>query len=378
MKSKRIYIPLLLVLTILVSVLGIWLLFNSGLRMETVSSIEVECGESITAYELVEKINRHDDIELTLAGKGSLTDDNRCISFEQAGSYTVLIKAKTSAHYVESQTTVRVRDNDPPAISAKDFTIVVGDTPDYLAHVSAKDKQDGDISQNIRIDSSKIKLDTPGRYEVGYSVNDQGGNISTTTGWLTIRRAPASAITLSDSNLWLCVNEFEQMEAYVEPEDWDGKLEWSSSDPEICSVVDGFLYARDVGTVTITAQADGVTEECTVYCEYPEITTVWLNQRLLELDERQTAKLSCKTYPSNWGGDVEWSSSDPSIATVEDGLVTWKRRGSCTITVYADGVSDSCSVTCGGKTITDNLFDIFGGGFFGGHHDTLGLDVSPD
>lgn len=348
-------------MVILMTVCGVglcvWMLFTSGIRMETVELYELDCGESVTAYDLVTKINRRKDVELTLAGKGSLSEKDQCMTFEKPGTYTVLLKARTNAHYTETEVQVRVRDTDPPQLECEDFTIVVGEAPDYLAHVKAWDQQDGDLAQSVKIDSSKITLDLPGSYEVSYSVSDQGGNRVEEKAWLTIRQAPASEVYLSETELWLCVNEFAQLRAYVEPENWDGTVEWSSDDSQICTVVDGFVYCRGTGTCVITAKADDKTEECVVHCTSAEVSTIWLNQRIMELGENQTARLKWVAYPSNWHGDVAWTSSDPSVATVEDGLVTWQGRGTCTITVYGGGVSDSCSVTCAGKTLQESIFE---------------------
>lgn len=44
--------------------------------------------------------------------------------------------------------------------------------------------------------------------------------------------------------------------------------------------------------------------------------------------------------------DIYWKSSNTSIATVENGLITGKAKGNCTITAYADGgAAATCSVT---------------------------------
>lgn len=48
--------------------------------------------------------------------------------------------------------------------------------------------------------------------------------------------------------------------------------------------------------------------------------------------------------------DIRWKTSNTSIATVDNGVVTGLSKGSCTITAYADGgASATCSVTVTGK-----------------------------
>lgn len=363
MNKKKICLTAAALVAVGALVLCVYLIWSSGLRMETLESIELSCGETVTAYELVKQISRHEGVELSLEGKGTLTENNRCISFPQAGDYTVTVKASVGASSVSVKTLVHVLDTDPPQLICDDFAVVLGEAPDYLAHVEAWDEQDGNLTNSIKIDSSQIQLDKVGRYEVTYSVTDLGGNTTTDTAMLTIKPAPASDISLSEGIFWLAVNEYEQLSASVLPLDWEGEIVWSTSDPSVCVVNDGLVYCKGVGSCTITATADEISASCTVYGEYPSASTLWLNQSTMELDKGQICKLTVRSYPSNWGGSVTWRSSDPSVASVdEQGLVTWQGRGECTITVSAEGgASDSCTVTCIGKTWQDSIWEWFGG-----------------
>jgi uncharacterized protein YjdB len=131
-------------------------------------------------------------------------------------------------------------------------------------------------------------------------------------------------------------------------------------------VNDGLITWTGVGDCVITAQADDVTAECVVYCEPVRASDVWISKHTMKLKDGESQTLTVtQTLPSNWSGDVSWSSSNPAVATVEDGVVTWVGGGTCTITATADSVSDSCTVTCEART---TLIDIIGG-WFGGQKD---------
>lgn len=58
-----------------------------------------------------------------------------------------------------------------------------------------------------------------------------------------------------------------------------------------------------------------------------------------------TATLTPVVTPSNTTDAITWASSDTSVATVENGVVTAYRPGSATITVTCGEQSDTCAVT---------------------------------
>ena len=56
-------------------------------------------------------------------------------------------------------------------------------------------------------------------------------------------------------------------------------------------------------------------------------------------------QLDVIVYPTNTNSEVIWTSSDPSVATVDEtGLVTCVGAGYCTITAQAGEISDVCEV----------------------------------
>lgn len=66
--------------------------------------------------------------------------------------------------------------NTPPTITgATDKTIHVGDKFDELEGVSASDKEDGDLTDVIRIDGFSVDTSRPGKYTLIYAVTDSGG-----------------------------------------------------------------------------------------------------------------------------------------------------------------------------------------------------------
>lgn len=93
-------------------------------------------------------------------------------------------------------------DTEAPLINAKDLMIVTGDTPDYLEGVSAIDNLDGDLTENIRVDSSHVIVDQAGTYPVIYTVTDAAGNVGIRECVITVtqkKTKAASAAPKQDS-----------------------------------------------------------------------------------------------------------------------------------------------------------------------------------
>lgn len=75
-----------------------------------------------------------------------------------------------------------------------------------------------------------------------------------------------------------------------------------------------------------------------------------LDQTAATIHQGGTLQLTAATDPVNWIGQIIWSTSDPAVATVDqNGEVTYVGDGDCVITASANGVTATCTVTCGGE-----------------------------
>ena len=78
----------------------------------------------------------------------------------------------------------------------------------------------------------------------------------------------------------------------------------------------------------------------TVHC-----TGITLDKETLSLHEAATYTLTATASPAGCTDEIEWSSSDSSVATVEDGVVTGVAEGTATITATCGNYSASCTVS---------------------------------
>ena len=170
---------------------------------------------------------------------------------------------------------------------------------------------------------------------------------------LTINPAPVlvTSVTLNTSELSLYTGQSEILTATVQPEDATNKnVTWSSDKPEVATVENGEVTAKAAGTATITATADGKSATCTVTVTAATVpvTGVTLNKTSTSLYVGDTETLTATVAPDNaTDKTVTWTSSNPSVATVENGVVTAVAPGTATITVTtADGsFTATCAVT---------------------------------
>lgn len=82
--------------------------------------------------------------------------------------------------------------NVAPVIKATDKTIEVGDEFDPKAGVTAKDVEDGDLTDKIEVVKNTVDTKKAGKYEVTYKVTDSDGATRTKTIKVTVKeKAPA-------------------------------------------------------------------------------------------------------------------------------------------------------------------------------------------
>lgn len=120
-------------------------------------------------------------------------------------------------------------------------------------------------------------------------------------------------------------------------------VKWVSSDKTIATVSNGKITGKKSGTATITATANGISDTCVVTVT-DGLVSINEEKVLLYVGGTKTETKQLKTNAKKQ--DVlAWSSSNDSIATVENGLVTAKGEGTAIIKVECNGKIDSCEVT---------------------------------
>ena len=174
---------------------------------------------------------------------------------------------------------------------------------------------------------------------------------------VTVKEAatvPVTSVSLDKTSLELTEGGTGTLIATVEPNNATNRnVTWESSNTSVATVdANGLVTAVSAGTATITVTTgDGgktATCEVTVTAATVPVTGVTLNKTSTSLYVGDTETLTATVEPSDaTNKTVTWSTSDASIATVTDGVVTAVSAGTATITVTTvDGVfTAGCTVT---------------------------------
>ena len=162
---------------------------------------------------------------------------------------------------------------------------------------------------------------------------------------------PATGVTLDRTSVEVPVGGSTVLTATVAPSDaTEPSVTWSSSDASVASVdADGRVTAKKPGKAVITATTvdGGFTAECEVAVVIP-VTSIVIDGDLVRLQIGGETILAATVEPANAHyRNLVWTSSDESVATVEDGVVKAVGRGVAVISVHAEGWGPvaECTVT---------------------------------
>lgn len=142
----------------------------------TASNKKIKQKENIDLKSLATAYDKEDgDLTSKIVIEGTV-DNNK------PGNYTVIYKVTDSKNEtVSKQITIEVIEDEKPVITASDITLKEGENYNFLTGVGASDKEDGDLSNKITIESTNVDLNKVGNYQVTYKVVDSFGHNVTKT-----------------------------------------------------------------------------------------------------------------------------------------------------------------------------------------------------
>ncbi len=166
--------------------------------------------------------------------------------------------------------------------------------------------------------------------------------------------APTS-VTLSAEELTMSKSESKTLNAMCSVGNHNYSVVFKSSNSDIATVNDkGVITPKSAGECEITAYAyNGLTDTCKVVVKN-DPTTLSLKPSKLTLGENERYTLTPIFKKGEFSSEVEYLSSDNSIATYENGEVKAKSHGKCTLTAQThNGIKAQCSLTV--KKLADKL-----------------------
>ncbi|MBC2002577.1 DUF5011 domain-containing protein [Listeria booriae] len=182
---------------------------NTTTKQVTVTVTSNDAPMIITTDHTLKKGAKFDpmaDVTATDAEDGNLTKDIKItandVDTSQEGTYHVTYSVTDSdENTTTKEITVTVTSNDAPTIEATDHTLKKGTKFDPMSEVSAADKEDGDMTKDIKITANDVDTTQEGTYHVTYSVTDSDENTTTKEITVTVTSNDAPTITATDKTL---------------------------------------------------------------------------------------------------------------------------------------------------------------------------------
>ncbi len=286
-------------------------------------------------------------------------DSNGVVKGISKGTVTITV---TSSNGKKTTCTVTVSSNIVEVKEIKvdptNTCIEVGSTGKINVSVLPEDATDKKItwvSSNpdvATVDSNGV-IKGVSEGTVTITAVSSNGKVATTTVTVNPKKVAVSEVKVNPTTITLNVDSTAQIKATVLPEDaTDKTITWVSSDPSVAKVdSNGVVTGLKEGTATITITSSNgkkTTATVTVTSKNIEVTEVKANPTSATVKIGSTAQITASVLPDNaTDKSVTWTSSDPSVATVDsNGVITGLKEGTTTITITSsNGKKATCVVT---------------------------------
>ena len=160
------------------------------------------------------------------------------------------------------------------------------------------------------------------------------------------------SVTIDQKDLTLTEGESVTLTAKVLPENAEDKtIKWSSSNDEVVMIAsNGKAKTLTVGSAEITATAGEKTDfiTITVVAKTIHVTGISLSPTAITMKVGESQTIIPEVTPQDaTDKSVTWSSSNPEVASVDNGTVSGLKPGSVTITATTTdgGKTAECAVT---------------------------------
>ena len=275
------------------------------------------------------------------------------------GTATVMVTDTKSGQTAECQITVDIKVTSVSLANvtlAKDEskTLTLNFTPKWAKNQTVTSWVSADLGI-VFVDSSGTVLGMKtGSTEITATTQD-GSKTATCT--VTVSATPVTGLQLNHSSYTLQEkNNTVTLQATVEPSDaTDQTVSWSVSGGTDVVRLDvskdtasAVVTALAKGTATVKASIGGYEKECEIKVE-PRVKGVSIigepNRSMQVTDTLTLTPVLNPTDAQNTG--LTWSSTDPAVASVNDGLVSALSTGTATITVRTvdGGFTAQCEIT---------------------------------
>lgn len=227
------------------------------------------------------------------------------------------------------------------------------------------DKADNTLVQWSSEDDSVAKVDAVGRVSaVGGGqtrVNVTAINGLTASCQVNVH-VSGTAMRITPEEVTVGVGSLIRLNARYLPADTTDAIDhWASSDEAVLRVQpDGTLVAAGVGQAVLSVFSRDGLSASTIVTVDRSAADFEVTPAAATIDRGNTLPLEARFFDSQGNIDesasdhfITWTSSNPAVATVEDGVVTAVSSGTARISAAADGRIASCSLNV--QTLVDEV-----------------------
>ena len=317
------------------------------------TSIQLKVGETMTLSATVNPSNASDKTVTWYSSDASVaTVEDGKVTAIKIGTAT--IKAKAGDKTATCSITIVPTEVFSITLDKSSASLKVGETVTLIATVGPEDATDKTVTWTTSDATvATVSNGVVTAKKLGTATITAKAGEKTATCSITVIPTPVTSVTLSNTSASLKVGETVTLSATVNPSDvTDKTVTWTTSDATVATVSNGVVTAKKLGTATITAKAGDKTATCSITVIPTPVTSVTLNKTTASLKVGETVTLSATVNPSDaTDKTVTWTTSDATVATVSNGVVTAKKMGTVTITAQAGDKTASCTV----KVLSDAL-----------------------
>lgn len=279
---------------------------------------------------------------------------------EQKMILIVNLQNRVTALENQQSATVRVTG---VSLNNSTLTLNVGDTNTLIATVLPSNATNKSVTWSTNnssvasVNNGTVTAHAKGQATITVTTADGGYSASCS---VTVNEVSTTVnvqgVTLSTNTLSMKVRGTANLTANIRPSNATNKnVTWSTNNNAVATVNNGVVTANSTGqaTIRVTTADGGYTDSCLVTVSEATTTTsvtgVTLNNDTLTMNKiGGTQTLGYTITPSNaTNKNVTWSTSVPTVASVNNGIVTANANGTTVITIRTTdgGYTDTCTVT---------------------------------
>ena len=348
--------------------------FTAECEVTVVSSLE---SITLTADRTTDDLEAGDTVNLTVGYNPEDTTDDKAVTWSSsdedvaivndgvvtavAGGTATITATSAANEDITAICEIRVlKHTTGISLDQSEMSILKGETSEQLTVTFEPADTDDSTEVTWSSDNTDVAVVDDQGYVTGISEGTavitatavDGGFTASCT--VTVNEIHVEdAVLADDTPSELYVGQEHVLNVVITPENVTDEVTYTyaSSDESVATVDEsGRISAVQAGNteITVTVTADEFTKELTFDLEVKEIPLegIAFKEEVTPLEEGQSAQLEILFNPENTTVDrtVTWASSDESVATIEDGLVTAVKAGTTTI-----------SATVGDKEISYEL-----------------------